>query len=40
MGTSQALGAGFYPFILGGIAKAAVAAAVLGTAWQVKRLRG
>jgi biotin transport system substrate-specific component len=39
MTAPQALEAGFYPFILGGIVKAAVAAAVLGTAWQVTRLR-
>jgi biotin transport system substrate-specific component len=38
MTAPQALEAGFYPFILGGIVKAAVAAAVLGTAWQVTRL--
>jgi biotin transport system substrate-specific component len=38
MSASQALDAGFYPFILGGIVKAAIAAAVLGTAWHVKRL--
>jgi biotin transport system substrate-specific component len=35
----QALDAGFYPFVLGGIVKAAVAAAVLGTAWTVVRRR-
>ena len=34
---SQALDAGFYPFILGGIVKAAIAAAVLGTAWKLTR---
>jgi biotin transport system substrate-specific component len=39
MNASQALEAGFYPFILGGIVKAAVAAAVLGAAWQVTRRR-
>lgn len=33
----QALDAGFYPFILGGIVKAAVAAAVLGAAWRFAR---
>lgn len=32
---SQALDAGLYPFILGGIVKAAVAAAVLGTVWKL-----
>ena len=37
MSAGQALDAGFYPFILGGIVKAAVAAGVLGTAWA--RLR-
>ena len=35
----QALDAGFYPFIVGGIVKAAVAAAVLGGAWAVVRRR-
>jgi biotin transport system substrate-specific component len=42
MTASQALEAGFYPFILGGIVKAAIAAAVLGTAWAVvgRRRRG
>lgn len=39
MTASQALDAGFYPFILGGIVKAAVAALVLGGAWQVVRWR-
>ena len=34
---SQALDAGFYPFILGGLVKAAIAAAVLGTAWKLTR---
>jgi biotin transport system substrate-specific component len=37
MSASQALDAGFYPFILGGIVKAAVAAAVLGVAWKFAR---
>jgi biotin transport system substrate-specific component len=37
MNASQALDAGFYPFILGGIVKAAIAAAVLGTAWKATR---
>jgi biotin transport system substrate-specific component len=37
MSASQALDAGFYPFILGGIVKAAVAAVVLGTAWRLTR---
>jgi biotin transport system substrate-specific component len=37
MSASQALDAGFYPFILGGIVKAAVAGAVLGTAWRLSR---
>jgi biotin transport system substrate-specific component len=37
MTASQALDAGFYPFILGGIVKAAVAAAVLGAAWKLTR---
>jgi biotin transport system substrate-specific component len=35
MSAAQALDAGFYPFILGGIVKAAVAAVVLGGAWQL-----
>ena len=39
MSASQALDAGFYPFILGGIVKAAVAALVLGTAWKLARRR-
>jgi biotin transport system substrate-specific component len=33
--TSQALEAGLYPFIVGGIVKAAVAAAVLAGAWRL-----
>jgi len=37
MSASQALDAGFYPFILGGIVKAAIAAVVLGGAWQIVR---
>jgi biotin transport system substrate-specific component len=37
MSAAQALDAGFYPFILGGLVKAAVAAAVLGGAWRVAR---
>ena len=37
MTAAQALDAGFYPFILGGLVKAAVAAAVLGTAWKAAR---
>ena len=37
MTASQALDAGFYPFILGGIVKAAIAAAVLGGSWQLTR---
>ncbi len=40
MSASQALDAGFYPFILGGLLTAAIAAAVLGGAWQVARRRG
>jgi biotin transport system substrate-specific component len=41
MSASQALDAGFYPFILGGIVKAAVASAVLGGAWALAdRRRG
>jgi biotin transport system substrate-specific component len=36
---AQALDAGFYPFILGGLVKAVVAAAVLSTAWAVVRRR-
>ena len=39
MSAAQALEAGFYPFILGGLVKAAVAAAVLGGAWRVARHR-
>jgi biotin transport system substrate-specific component len=35
MTASAALDAGFYPFVLGGILKAFVAALVLGTAWAV-----
>ena len=37
MTASQALEAGFYPFILGGLVKAAVAAVVLGGAWKLTR---
>jgi biotin transport system substrate-specific component len=37
MSASQALEAGFYPFILGGLVKAAVAAVVLGGAWKLTR---
>ncbi len=40
MSAAQALEAGFYPFILGGLVKAAVAAAVLGGAWRMARHRG
>jgi biotin transport system substrate-specific component len=36
---SWALDNGFYPFILGGIVKAAIAAVVLGGAWQIVRRR-
>jgi biotin transport system substrate-specific component len=39
MTAGQALDAGFYPFILGGIVKAVIAAAVLGGAWFVVRRR-
>ncbi|MCV2490916.1 biotin transporter BioY [Geodermatophilus sp. YIM 151500] len=39
LSASEALEAGFYPFILGGIVKAAVAAAVLGTAWRFAHRR-
>jgi biotin transport system substrate-specific component len=39
MSASQALDAGFYPFILGGIVKAAVAAIVLGAAWKLAHRR-
>ena len=35
MSASQALEAGFYPFILGGLVKAAVAGLVLGGAWRL-----
>jgi biotin transport system substrate-specific component len=37
MTASEALEAGFYPFILGGLVKAAIAAGVLGTAWRLTR---
>jgi biotin transport system substrate-specific component len=37
MSAAQALDAGFYPFILGGLVKAAIGAAVLGTAWRAAR---
>jgi biotin transport system substrate-specific component len=40
MTASQALDAGFSPFILGGIVKAFVAAVVVGTAWKAVRSRG
>jgi biotin transport system substrate-specific component len=40
MSAGQALEAGFYPFILGGLIKAAIAAAVLGGAWRAARHRG
>jgi biotin transport system substrate-specific component len=39
MSASQALDAGFYPFILGGIVKAAIASAVLGSAWALTHRR-
>ncbi len=39
MSASQALDAGFYPFIIGGLVKAAVASAVLGGAWALTRRR-
>jgi biotin transport system substrate-specific component len=39
MSADQALDAGFYPFILGGIVKAAIASGVLGTAWALTRRR-
>ena len=40
MDAGQALDAGFYPFILGGIVKAVIAAAVLGGTWAlVQRAR-
>lgn len=39
LNAQQALEAGFYPFILGGIVKAAVAAGVLGGAWAIVRRR-
>jgi len=38
MWASQALDGGFYPFILGGIVKAAIAAVVLGGAWKIWEL--
>lgn len=37
LSATQALDAGFYPFILGGLVKAGVAAAVLGAAWKATR---
>lgn len=37
LSASQALDAGFYPFIVGGLVKAAVAAGVLGVAWKMAR---
>lgn len=37
MSASQALAAGLYPFILGGLVKAAIAAALLPGAWRVVR---
>jgi biotin transport system substrate-specific component len=39
MTAGQALDAGFYPFILGGVAKALLAAAVLGAAWAAVQRR-
>jgi biotin transport system substrate-specific component len=39
LNAQQALEAGFYPFILGGIVKAAIAAGVLGGAWAIARRR-
>jgi biotin transport system substrate-specific component len=39
MNASQALNAGFYPFILGGIVKAMIAAMVLCGAWLVVERR-
>jgi biotin transport system substrate-specific component len=39
MSASQAISAGFTPFILGGVVKAAVGAGVLGTAWGIVRHR-
>ncbi len=39
MSAGQALDAGFYPFILGGVVKAVVASAVLGSAWALTRQR-
>ncbi|MCZ2828609.1 biotin transporter BioY [Modestobacter sp. VKM Ac-2986] len=37
MSAGQALDAGFYPFIVGGLVKAVVAAGVLGGAWRLAR---
>lgn len=37
LSAAQALDAGFYPFILGGLVKAAIAAGVLGAAWKFLR---
>lgn len=39
MDAGQALDAGFYPFIVGGLVKASVAAILLGGAWSVLRRR-
>ncbi len=39
MSAGQALEAGFYPFIFGGLIKAAIASAVLGGAWRAARHR-
>jgi biotin transport system substrate-specific component len=36
---TQALEGGFYPYILGGVVKAAVASAILGSAWALTRRR-
>ena len=37
LSAGQALDAGFYPFVLGGLVKAVVAAGVLGGAWRLVR---
>jgi biotin transport system substrate-specific component len=40
MDAGHALDAGFYPFIVGGLIKAAIASIVLGGAWQLTRHPG
>jgi biotin transport system substrate-specific component len=40
MSATQALDAGLYPFIIGGLIKAAGASMILGTAWGLARRGG